>query len=61
MKEATFLVPVQRIVGGVEIEDDLLRWVLMRFHEQIDEQPLDLRPIPGDPAIARQLRPAPAG
>jgi hypothetical protein len=58
MKEATFLVPVQRIVGGVEIEDDLLRWVLMRFHEQIDEQPLDLRPIPGDPVIARQLRPA---
>ena len=35
MKEATFLMPVQRIVGGVEIEDDMLRWVLMRFHEQI--------------------------
>ena len=58
VKEAPFLVPVQRVVGGVEIEDDLLRWVPMCFQKQIDKQPLDLCPIPGDPVIARQLRPA---
>jgi hypothetical protein len=58
VKEAPFLMSVQRVVGGVEIEDDLLRPVLVRFQEQIDKQPLDPRPIPGDPVIARQLRPA---
>jgi len=32
VKEAPFLMPVQR-VGGIEIEDDLLRRVLMRFSD----------------------------
>ena len=45
MKEAAFLMAVQRIVGGVEIEDDLLRRLLVRFQKQIDKQPFDLRPI----------------
>jgi hypothetical protein len=58
MKKAAFLVPVQRVVGGIQIENDLLGRVLVRLQEQIDKQPLDLGPVPGDPVIARQLRPA---
>ena len=49
---------MQRVVGGIQIEDDLLRRVLMGFQKQIDKQRLDPCPIPGDPVIARQLRPA---
>ena len=59
VKEAPLLVPVQGIVGGVEVENDPLRRRLVRFQEQIDKQPLDLGPVPGDPVIAGQLRPAP--
>jgi hypothetical protein len=59
VKEPPFLMPVQRIVGGVEIKDDLLWRVLMRLHKQIDKQRLDLGPIPGDAVIARQLRSTP--
>jgi hypothetical protein len=51
--------PVQRIVGGIEIEDDLLWRVLVRLHEKIDKQRLDPGAVPGDPVIARQLRSAP--
>jgi hypothetical protein len=58
VKEPPLLVPVQRIIGGVEIEDDLLWRALVRFYKQIDKQGLDLGPIPSDPVIARQLRPA---
>ena len=28
VEEAAFLVAVQRVIGGVEIEDDLFRWLL---------------------------------
>jgi hypothetical protein len=38
-KEAAFLVPVQRIVGGVQVKDDLLRRPAMGIKEQVDEQP----------------------
>ena len=43
VEEAAFLVAVQRIVGGVEIEDDLRRRLAVRIEEQIDEQRLDRR------------------
>ena len=36
VKEAAFLMPVQRIIGSVEIENDLLRRVLVRLEKQID-------------------------
>jgi len=58
VKEAAFLVPVQRIVGGVEVENDLLGRLRVRFQKQIDKQRFDLRPIPGDPVVARQRRAA---
>ena len=51
--------PVQRVVGGVEIEDDLLGRVVVRLHEQIDKQSLDLGAVPGDPVIAGRLYAAP--
>ena len=41
VEEPALLLPVQRIVGRVEIEDDLLRGALMRLQEQVDQQPLD--------------------
>jgi hypothetical protein len=59
VKEPPLLMPVQRVVGGVQVENDLLGRVLVRFHEQSDKQRLDLGPVPGDAVIARQLRPAP--
>ena len=55
VEEAAFLMPVQRIVGGVEIEDDLLRRSLVRLQEQIDEQRLDRRRVMADLVIARRL------
>ena len=50
---------VQRVVGGVEIEDDLLGRVVVCLHEQIDKQSLDLGAVPGDPVIAGRLYAAP--
>ena len=41
VEEPPFLLAVQRIVGGVEIEHDLLGSALMRLEEQIDQQRLD--------------------
>ena len=38
VEEAPFLVPMQRIVGGIEIEDDLPRRPDMGIEKQIDEQ-----------------------
>ena len=58
VKEPPFLMPVQRVVGGVEVENDLLWRMLVRLEEQIDKQRFDLGLFPGDPVIARQLRPA---
>ena len=58
MKEAAFLMAVQRIVGGIQVEDDLLRRVLVRFQKQIDKQRLNLAAVPSDPAIASRLNAA---
>ena len=49
---------MQRVVGGVEIEDDLLRRAAMRLKEQVDQQPLDHRPIVADLMVAGRQRPA---
>ena len=43
VEEAPLLVPVHRIVGGVEIEHDLTRRRLVRLKKQVDEQALDGR------------------
>ena len=41
----TFLLAVERIVGGIEVDDNAHRRLAMSFQEQIDEQPLDGRAI----------------
>ena len=55
MKEAVFLIAVQRIVGRVEVEHDLARRCLMRVQKQPHEQLLDRRSIMADLVIARRL------
>ena len=39
VKEPAFLLAVQRIVGGVEVEHDLARRLGVRVEKQLDEQP----------------------
>src|ERR1700730_426816 len=58
VKEALLLMPVQWVVSGVEIEDDLLRRRGVRLEEEVDEQAFDLRPVIADLVIASWLRPA---
>ena len=38
MEDAPLLLPVKRVLGRVEVEDDPLGWPLVRLQEQIDEQ-----------------------
>ena len=52
VEEPPLLVAVQRVVGGVEIEHDLLRRPVVGVEEQIHEQRLDRRAVVGDPAVA---------
>jgi hypothetical protein len=52
MEEAPLLLPVQRIVGGVEVEGDLRRWCRMGVNKQIDKQPLDRRRVIADLVVA---------
>ena len=55
MEEPAFLMPMQRIVGRIEVEDDLLRRFVVRVEEEIDEQLFDGWRIGGDLGIARRL------
>src|SRR5689334_2517299 len=55
MKKSALLMPVQRIIRGVEVEDDLLRGATVRIEEQIDEQRLNRLPVMADPVIPRRL------
>jgi hypothetical protein len=52
VEEPAFLVAVQRIVGGIEIEDDLARRLAVRIEEQGDEQRLDGTRLVADLVIA---------
>jgi hypothetical protein len=53
MEEPAFLVAVQRVVGGVEIEDDPARRRLVRFEKEVDEQALDRFAVMADLMVAR--------
>ena len=44
VEEATFLMTVQRIVRGIQVENDLFRRRPVRLEEEVDEQPFDRRP-----------------
>jgi len=50
--------PVQGLIGGVEVKDDLLRRAALRLQEQGDEQPLDRAAVMRHLMIARRLGPA---
>lgn len=54
VEEPALLVAVQGIVGRVEVENDLRRRLAVRVEEQLDEQPLDRRPVMADPVVARR-------
>ena len=58
VEEPAFLLAVQRIVRGIQVEDDLPRRLGVRLQEQIDEQRLDRRRVMADLVVARRLRPA---
>ena len=56
LAEAAFLMAVQRIIRGVEVEDDLLGWRLAHLEKKLDEQPFGRRGVMADLVIARRLR-----
>ncbi len=58
MEEAPFLMAVQRVVGGVEVEGDLRRRHGMSVEKDIDKHGFDQRRVVTDFVIARGLRPA---
>jgi hypothetical protein len=53
VKEAAFLMAMQRIVGGIEVEDDPLGRGLVGLEEQLDEQALNRFGIVVDLMVAR--------
>ena len=52
MEEPALLMPVQRVVGGVEVEHDLPGRLRVRLEEQVDEQRLDRRGVVADLPVA---------
>ncbi len=52
MKEASLLIAVQGVVGGIEIEDDLLRRFVVGLQEQRDKQALQGLRVVADPVVA---------
>jgi hypothetical protein len=50
--EAPLLMPVQRVVGRIEIEDDRLRRYAVRFEEEVHEQAFDRPGIVADLVVA---------
>jgi len=58
VEEPPFLLPVKRIVSGVEIEGDLRRRRRMSIEKQIDKPPFDRRSVIADLVITGRLRPA---
>ena len=61
VEEAAFLIAVQRVVGRVEVEDDLLGRPVVRLEQEVDEQGFDRRGLMADFAVAgldsRQFEP----
>jgi hypothetical protein len=49
---------MHRIVGRIEINDDLVRRSLVRLQEQVDQQPIDGHRIVADLVIARRRQSA---
>lgn len=58
MEEPPFLMPVQRIVGGVEVENDLRWGAAVRVQEQVNKHRLNGGTVMADAVILRRLGPA---
>jgi hypothetical protein len=58
MEKPPFLVAVQRIVRGIEIQNDLRRRLPVRLQEHLDERCLDRHWIVAHLMIPRRVRPA---
>jgi hypothetical protein len=56
VEEAAFLVAVQRVIGGVQIEDDAARCGGVAVEEEVDEQSLDRRRVVPDLVVAAGSR-----
>ena len=41
VEKAAFLFPVERIVGGIQVQYDLLRGLAVRFEKHIHQKPVD--------------------
>ena len=57
VEEPAFLMSVQRVVGGVEVERDLRRRLDVGIEEEVDEQVFDRRGVGGDFRITAWARP----
>jgi hypothetical protein len=55
VKEAAFLLPAQRVIGGIEIKCDLCRGHGVGIGKQINEQRLNGRAGGGNPRMAGWL------
>ena len=55
MEEPAFLMPVQRIIRRIEIENDLLGRRPVRLEDELDEQTFDRRAVVADLVVARRL------
>ena len=47
---------LQRIVRGIEVENDFFGWRPVRLEEEGDEQPLDRRALMADLMVRAQAR-----
>ena len=56
VKEAAFLIAVKRVVGGVQVEDQLVGRLRMGVEEEIDEERLDRLRLMINAAIAMRAR-----
>jgi len=55
VEEPPLLLAMQRIVGRIEVKNDLPRCALMRLQKQVDQKRLDGRRIVADLVVARRL------
>jgi len=58
VEEPPFLVPVDWVIGGIEIKDDLVWSARVRLQKQVDQKPLDGDRILANLVVARRLKPA---
>ena len=52
VEEAPFLLAVQGVVGSVQIQDDLVRRLVVTIQEDLDKEAIDRLRIDGDSSVA---------